>query len=277
MNCSKCGSELRVDTEQVGVDDKMLPVFHRFGYCDKCMLKYDLDEQFKKEQQEKNKTVQKQKQNKTPDSALSIIAFLISLFGCGILSVIGCLVAILDLVKGDKNKQHGWSVAALVIGCLWIGFSFLTSGSSEDTTTEATTQQIVTEATTEVATTQEPKITVEEIKQQAVEVTYEDIYRNPETYKEKPIKIVLYVNEYDTQFLGAVEVYYCTCDGKDVFVTDYRDIQEPTIASGDTIVLYGLGSGLATLTESQKNMIGFTTDSEKSQIPSIDMYYVELQ
>lgn len=64
MNCSKCGNELRVDTEQVGVDDRMLPVFHRFGYCDKCMLKYDLDEQFSKEKQAQKNESKKENINK---------------------------------------------------------------------------------------------------------------------------------------------------------------------------------------------------------------------
>lgn len=264
MKCKKCGKEMRIGTEQVGIDNRNLPIIHRFAYCDDCREKTDLDT-----------NNANSKQGKV--SALSIIALVISILGCGCLSTIGGLLAIIDLFKKDgRNKVV--SIIAVCISVVWFGiFLLIDTEELTESTTEATTQETTTQMTTEVATTQEPKITVDEIKEQAVEVTYEDIYRNPETYKEKPIKIVLYVNEYDTQFFGTTDVYYCTCDGKDVYVEDYRDLKEPTIASGDTVVLYGLGSGLATLTESQKNMIGFTTDSEKSQIPSIDMYYVELQ
>lgn len=264
MKCKKCGKEMRIGTEQVGVDNQQLPIIHRFAYCDDCREKTDLDA-----------NNPNYKQGKV--SALSIIALIISILGCGCLSTIGGLLAIIDLFKKDgRNKIV--SIIAVCISVVWFGiFLLIDTEELTESTTEATTQETTTQMTTEVATTQEPKITVDEIKEQAVEVTYEDIYRNPETYRDKPVKIVVYVNEYDTQFLGAIDVYYCTCDGKDVFVTDYRDVKEPTIASGDTVILYGLGSGLATLTESQKNMIGFTTDSEKSQIPSIDMYYVELK
>lgn len=262
MKCNKCGKEMRIGTEQVGVDTRNLPIIHRFSYCDDCREKTDLD-------------ANNPKQGKV--SALSIIALIISILGCGCLSVIGLLLAIIDLLKKDgRNKVV--SIIAVCISVVWFGvFLLIDTEDLMENTTESTTQEVTTEATTEIATTEEPKITVDEIKEQAVEVTYEDIYRNPETYRGKPIKITLYVDEYDTAYLGFVDVYYCKADSKDVYVTDYREVQEPTIASGDTIVLYGLGSGTATLTQEQKNLIGLTTDSEKSKIPSIDMYYVELQ
>ena len=268
MNCKKCGKEMRIGSEQVGIDERQLPVIHRFAYCDNCMEKTDLDVS----QQPNN---QQLKPLKKKDGILSILAAVFGFITCTFW--LGFIFAIIDLCT-DKNKErkHLGSWFAIVMSLLWIGVSFLGNDEKQTETTQ-TTEVATTEITTEEATTQAPKITVEEIKEQAIEVTYEDIYRNPETYTDKPVKITLYINEYDTAYLGIIDVYYCTADGKDVYVTDYREIQEPTIASGDTVILYGLGSGLATLTESQKNMIGFTTDSEKSQIPSIDMYYVELQ
>ena len=41
--CTKCNGDLRIGTEKVGTDKDNLPVYHRFGYCDKCMFKYDID------------------------------------------------------------------------------------------------------------------------------------------------------------------------------------------------------------------------------------------
>lgn len=43
MYCEKCGRQLRIGTERVGIDERNLPVIHRFGYCDNCRLKWDLD------------------------------------------------------------------------------------------------------------------------------------------------------------------------------------------------------------------------------------------
>ncbi len=41
--CSKCNKSLRIGNEQVGIDDKNIPVYHRFGYCDDCKCKFDID------------------------------------------------------------------------------------------------------------------------------------------------------------------------------------------------------------------------------------------
>lgn len=43
MKCERCGNELRIGNEQVGFDFRQLPLFHRFGYCDNCRIKWDLD------------------------------------------------------------------------------------------------------------------------------------------------------------------------------------------------------------------------------------------
>lgn len=180
-------------------------------------------------------------------------------------------------LKDKPNTNQGCLTLGIlfIVFCCWL--AFCTDGGTKEE--DATTEQVTTEeATTEEVTTEEAstEISLDDFKEQAEEVTYEDIYRNPETYRDKPIKITLYVNEYDTQYLGLMDVYYCKADSKDVFVTDYRETKEPTIASGDTVVVYGRGAGTVTLTEKEKNAIGITTDSEKTLIPSINMKYVEL-
>ena len=43
MQCTQCGGDLRLGQEQVGVNAQNIPIFHNFGYCDKCYFKYDLD------------------------------------------------------------------------------------------------------------------------------------------------------------------------------------------------------------------------------------------
>jgi hypothetical protein len=164
------------------------------------------------------------------------------------------------------------------IGVIFL-FAIIGSLGDENDETSTSETQLETEATTEEeeATEETTEISKEDFEKEAQEVTYEDIYRNPETYKDKPIKVTVYIDEYDTQFLGLVDVYYGTIDGKNVFLTDDRSVKEPTIAKGDTVVVYAICAGLATLTESQKNILGVTTSSEKSQIPSMNIKYVEIQ
>ena len=41
--CPKCGLPFRYGTEQVGIDNNNIPIYHRFGYCDTCRSKYDID------------------------------------------------------------------------------------------------------------------------------------------------------------------------------------------------------------------------------------------
>lgn len=60
MNCYKCGKEMRVVPEQVATDEKGLPVYHRIGYCDACMSKFDIDileQQKKSDSSEQSKAV----------------------------------------------------------------------------------------------------------------------------------------------------------------------------------------------------------------------------
>ena len=43
IKCQNCGKPMRIGTEQVGFDERSLPVIHRFSYCDTCHIKNDLD------------------------------------------------------------------------------------------------------------------------------------------------------------------------------------------------------------------------------------------
>ena len=44
QKCPKCKGELKIGHEQVGVNSNNLPIYHNFGYCYNCKLKWDLDE-----------------------------------------------------------------------------------------------------------------------------------------------------------------------------------------------------------------------------------------
>lgn len=106
--CSKCNNILRIGTEQVGIDKNNIPVYHRFGYCDCCMFKYDLDAMNNNE--------------KKKDSTLSILAAVFSIFTFTI--IIGVILAIIDLCINDKEKKHIGSWFTIIFFGLIILFLF---------------------------------------------------------------------------------------------------------------------------------------------------------
>lgn len=175
-------------------------------------------------------------------------------------------------VKDNNNNATGCLI--LIIGFIAIAFLIADSGDKESK--EATTQEVVTEQVVE-ETQPSTEIDIESMKESAAEVTYDDIYRNPETWRNQYVKVTAHVEEYDTAILGLMDTYECTIGGELVYIMDYRDKKEPTISKGDTVIIYGKGSGMATQKVKTKNQYGVTTNSEKTKIPQINMYAVELQ
>lgn len=193
-------------------------------------------------------------------SGFGIASLILGIIGILTLCIVlGIVPAILSIVFGiiaiaNKDNKKALPIIGIVLSSIAIiGSVFVAIFALSDTNNDkSNTEEITTEITTTKEETTEEKTTEmseEDFKEAAQEVTYEDIYRNPETYKGKPIKITVYIEEYDTQYLGFVDVYYCTMEGNDIFLTDTRSIQEPTIVAGDTVVIYGKGNGLATLAE----------------------------
>lgn len=118
MNCYKCGKEMRVVPEQVATDEKGLPIYHRIGYCDSCMSKFDIDIL----EQQKNQTVQNnQKPPKKKQSTLSTLAAVFSILTFTL--PVAVILAIIDIATGDKkNKLHTgswfaiiWCVLAIIV------------------------------------------------------------------------------------------------------------------------------------------------------------------
>ena len=111
MKCSKCNSEMRIGTEQVGVDKNNLPIFHRYAYCDCCKIKRDLDLVLKK----------------NGNSALSVLSIVFA----GVPMIItlpyiiaipmifvGFILALIDIGIGDKQKKHIGSYFGIVFAVL---------------------------------------------------------------------------------------------------------------------------------------------------------------
>lgn len=113
--CPNCNSNFRYGTEQIGTDSNNIPLYHRFGYCDNCKSKYDIDVL----QSKTNKTISRKP---TEYSTLSIWALVLSIFG--ITSFIGLILSLVDLIGYSKNKRHGLSWFALFLSLAILISSF---------------------------------------------------------------------------------------------------------------------------------------------------------
>ena len=107
--CPKCGLQFRYGTEPVGIDNNGIPVYQRFGYCDTCKSKYNLDALGTRGVE----TVVKEERK---NSSLSIWAIVLSLFV--ITSFISVILSLIDLCMMNKEEKHHWSCIALTISVL---------------------------------------------------------------------------------------------------------------------------------------------------------------
>lgn len=123
MRCNNCGSRLRIGTEQVGVDSNGLPVIHRFGYCDNCRTKWDLDLTSQSPTGNMNFVECRNQQNPsnmgTVAMVCGIIGLLLTMIFIGIIpSVIAMILGIVCIVENKPNKKRAF------IGITLSGISF---------------------------------------------------------------------------------------------------------------------------------------------------------
>lgn len=126
MKCTRCGTELRYGTEQVGLDNNNIPVYHRFSYCDTCRMKWDIDIMQANNIEQKNN-------GKLKDSTLSIVSCAMAAVTCilpipAILSVplivSALIIGIIDLCKKNKSERHIGSYFTIVFGIIAIVLLF---------------------------------------------------------------------------------------------------------------------------------------------------------
>ena len=148
MKCTRCGEELRIVPEQVGVDSRQMPVYHRIGRCEKCNLKWDLDT-FQSSNSQTN--VSKKK-----ESVCGIIGLILAFLSCNpllaVISIILCIIAICS-----KKKQSLCGKAGIVISVFIIIMNFVVSSDSakeqdvaEKSNVKTTTSVVVTPAPTQM-------------------------------------------------------------------------------------------------------------------------------
>ncbi len=115
----------------------------------------------------------------------------------------------------------------------------------------------------------------ENFKENAESVTYDDLDRYPETYKDKKIKVTVTIDEVGTQeSLVFADSYRGKMSGKEVIIYDKREVKEPKLREGDTVTIYGYGNGLSEIKLQDKS--GWIPKTvEKYKVPSIQIEYIE--
>lgn len=106
------------------------------------------------------------------------------------------------------------------------------------------------------------------------EVSYEDLRRYPDTYKDKPIKLKIYAKDVEPDgwiFPGDIIATY---QGEELAVYDGRAVREPRILEGDTITVYAVGYGLSKMQIKQKGLV-FNKTVDEYDVPAIQIKYTE--
>lgn len=129
MICLNCQNEMRIGTEQVATGQDGLPIFHRFGYCDKCMIKQDIDLTLQMQMANEYYGSQQEDFCKHEESLLGIFSFIFSLmvflFITHQIRFVLCLISIaLGMASICQNKKRkifgsiGFAISASIIGII---------------------------------------------------------------------------------------------------------------------------------------------------------------
>ena len=109
-------------------------------------------------------------------------------------------------------------------------------------------------------------------------VSYEDLLRYPDTYKNQKVKIELDIADVETDgmiFNGTIKSVIPGTENE-VALYDYRVNREPRIQEGDKLIVYGVGN--KTVTVKVKNGKGlFTKTIDEYDIPCLYVQFVEFK
>lgn len=107
-------------------------------------------------------------------------------------------------------------------------------------------------------------------------VSYEDLRRYPDSYRDTPIKLTIYIKTAKADGLIFQGDIIATYEGGEMGVYDDRIKREPRIMEGDTITVYAMGDGLCTMKKQQKVDVGVAYVNktvDKYEVPSIKIKY----
>ena len=263
--CKECGKE---------VSDKA-------NNCPNCGCPINLYNLYAQPQETQQFVDEKPKKKK--HSVLSTWSAILALFGCT--TPIAFVLAIIDLVKNEKDKKHGGSIFALIMIALYVFVLVMSYPSEETSDTTASESTAIEQGVenpsvqeTEVVDTvaEEPQETEEEYRASCQEYAYKDVLRNPDDYIGKRVKITVKISSVHSEdWKTPIKYYfaYSDNDGSGVYwddqygVFDCREIQEPKLLQDDIITVYGEIS-------KPKETTSLIVNSE--ELFCIDMKYVDL-
>lgn len=107
-----------------------------------------------------------------------------------------------------------------------------------------------------------------------VGVSYDDLRRYPDTYKDTPIKLTITITDVEPDgwiFQGDIMASF---GGGELAVYDDRLVREPRLEEGDTVTVYAAGNGLATVKVKEERLFLDKTVDEY-EIPAIKIKYTE--
>lgn len=260
INCKECGKE---------ISDKA----DRCPNCG-CPVSYSVENR----EQEINHNEQKEwkptataetnkKQPKMKNSVLSLVAFLISFFGCGCISIVGTIIAIIDLKSNDKSKKHDLSVAAIIIMVVWwflviLFFAYSDDSSNQTTTDDTTTEQAITqEDITTGNTVADGNEDVATESTTEIELTFDDKVK--ELLGEEPGNNILKILKDDIGFTELFDIekvndtlnYKVNANGYEIMITEISDTDFRVIIPNSDYVFYENGSVVLNYEEFQKRTI----------------------
>lgn len=107
-------------------------------------------------------------------------------------------------------------------------------------------------------------------------VTYDDLRRYPDTYKGKEIKLKIKIKEAKPDGLIFQGDIFATIPGtsNEIAVYDKRTVREPRFMDGDTVTVYAVADGLATIKVTQGSGL-FKKTVDKYEVPSIKVMYTD--
>lgn len=218
--CCKCGSPIK----DGGFRNNFTRVFEEFGNTDK------------------------------KNSVISIIAAIFSIFGC--MCYVGLILAIVDLCSGKKEKQHKWSIFAILVCIVWtIVFIFFGTMGSNESDSVADTQiesQTETEESQVVESTEKkPNKKIEDKEKTKSEKPTEQKKKHNKivsafmkdgldekvavkAYNILKKKIGFKKIEYEKKADGA-DMYYIDADGYDVAITASDKVYRIFIPESDYV------------------------------------------
>lgn len=114
-------------------------------------------------------------------------------------------------------------------------------------------------------------------KEVAEKVSYENLARYPDTYKDIKVKITVTIKEVQKKdSLLFADSYTASMSGNEIAVYDERETKEPKLLEGDKAIIYGYGNGLTEIkTYDRSGIIPKVIDKRK--IPAITIEFIEIQ